>query len=447
MFVGAAERDSPRGMNREQALSANALSRQTLPGRPVVLIASTAWWAFPARIAMHCAARGMSVAAICGRGHPLLKTASIQRHFRYGAGRPLRALAQAIAAAGATIVVPCDDRALLHLHQLHAATQDLALRAVIERSLGAPSAFAVVDDRSALAAIARRLLIDAPETVPVETAEKLEAALDRLGLPAVLKVDGTWGGFGVAIVWTHQQAMEQFARLSRPISFGRALKRLLVDRDAFHVLPWLHGVKPHISLQAYVPGKPANSVSACLDGVILSTVCAEAVSVQRPLGASSVVRIIEHPAMSLAAERLAAELKLSGVFGLDFLLDETTGAAHLVEMNARATPLSHLSFGAGRDPVGGIGEIAGLASMEPAPRITDREIVAYFPQAWHTAPQDEWLSRGFHDVPWQDPALLVELLRKPWPDRGWLARLRRAFLRHSVGEAGVLIPTRTMENT
>ena len=236
--------------------------------------------------------------------------------------------------------------------------------------------------------------------------------------------------------------MDHFKRLSRPISLGRAVKRLLVDRDAFHLLPALQQKPPRISLQAYVPGAPANSVSACRDGVILSTVCAEAVRVQRPLGASSVVRIIDNTAMSLAAEKLARDLNLSGVFGLDFLVDEVSGAAHLVEMNARATPLCHLSFGVGRDTVGGVGQVAGLAAMAAPPCVTDRDVIAYFPQAWHTAPDDIWLREGFHDVPWQDPALLNELLRKPWPDRGWLATLRRFFPRGRPDENGVLMTNR-----
>jgi hypothetical protein len=446
MFLGAAERHGLRVVNREHAMTTHAVSGPrgaAVPSeRPVVLIASTAWWAFPARIAMECAARGLTVVSLCGRGHPLLKTAAVQRHFHYDALRPQRALAAAIAASGASIVVPCDDRALMHLHQLHITTHDEDLRRVIERSLGAPSAHAVLDDRAALAARARALGIDAPETLPVTDVLSLDIALDRLGLPAVLKVDGTWGGFGVAIVRTRAQALTHFQRLSHPISLGRAIKRLLVDRDAFHLLPSLERKPPRISLQAYVPGTPANSVSACEDGVILSTVCAEAVRVQRPLGASSVVRIIEHPAMSLAAEKLARDLKLSGVFGLDFLLDAASGTAHLVEMNARATPLCHLSFGAGRDTVGGIGQIAGLAAQAAPASVIDRDVIAYFPQAWHTVPEDDWLRRGFHDVPWQDPALLRELLRKPWPDRGWLATLRRLFPRTRLEESGVLLTNR-----
>jgi len=416
------------------------------PLQPVVLIVSTTWWAFPARIAMECAARGLAVDVICGRGHPLLKTAAVRRHFAYGAARPLRSLAHAIEASGASLVVPCDDRALAHLHGLHANVPASDIAWTIERSLGDPAGFAIAKDRAGLIACARGLGIAAPETLRVENAAALDAALDRLGLPAVLKLDGSWGGLGVAVARTREQAHRSFARFARPVSLGRAAKRLLVDRDPFHLLPWARREAPGISVQAYVPGRPANSISAACEGRILGTICAEAVAVQRPFGASSVVRVIDHAAMAQAAEKLAAHLNLSGVFGLDFLIDDTTGEARLVEMNARATPLCHLALGPGRDLIGALCQLAGLPPIAEAPSITDRDVIAYFPQAWHTTPDSPWLQRGHHDVPWNEPALLQELLKKPWPDRGLLATLWRMAQRRGAA-GGVPAINRTMDVT
>lgn len=440
-----AELRGPDGVKREHAFLApasvlpQALHGQSGIGRPVVLIASTTWWAFPARIAMACAARGMDVDAICGPGHPLLKTAATRRRFSYGPLEPLRALGRAICSSGAAVVVPCDERVRSHLHLLHARTDDPAVRRVIETSLGSPASFPILEDRSALIDCARALGIDAPETRHVDTPAMLETALDHIGLPAVLKVDGTWGGFGVCVVRTRSQARAHFAAMSRRLSFGRAVKRVLVDRDAFSLRPWFEHARPRLCLQRYAPGQPANSISACLDGEILGTVCAESLELQRPQGASSVVRIIENAQMSEAAVTLARHLKLSGVFGLDFLLDERTGQAHLVEMNARATPLTHLAFGAGRDLIGAIGHIAGLACLAEPARVTDRDVVAYFPQASHTAPDSPWLEAGFHDVPWEDPDLIKELLKQPRPDRGLLAKLLRAVRRGAEGGGGVSI--------
>jgi hypothetical protein len=387
----------------------------------------------------------MEIAAICGSGHPLLKTAATGSHFTYGAFAPLQALHHAICASGACVVVPCDERARAHLHLLHANTSDATVRRVIENSLGDPKSFPIVEDRTELIETARALGIAAPETLRVDTAAALESAIHQLGLPAVLKVDGTWGGLGVSLVRSLSQAQEIFALLSRRLSFGRAAKRLLIDRDPYHLRTWFDHAEPRICVQSYQPGRPANSVSACLDGEILGTICAESLVLQRPYGASSVVRIIDNPQMAEAATKLARHLKLSGVFGLDFLIDEATGQAHLVEMNARATPLAHLAFGAGSDVIGGIGHIAGLPAMADPVRVTDRDIVAYFPQAWHTAPASPWLAQGFHDVPWEDPGLVRELLQKPRPDRGLLATALRALRRRS--ESGAVAINRMMDMT
>jgi hypothetical protein len=104
-------------------------------------------------------------------------------------------------------------------------------------------------------------------------------------------------------------------------------------------------------------------------------------------------------------------------------------------MNARATPLTHLAFGAGSDLIGAIGHIAGLPAMADPERVTDRDVIAYFPQAWHSAPASPWLQQGFHDVPWEDPGLLRELLKKPRPDRGLLATALRAWRGRVAGGA------------
>jgi hypothetical protein len=452
MFLGAADVQGCRGVKREMAVEQAAAPLPHRPrlhagaGRPVVLIASTTWWAFPARIAMACAARGMDVDAICGPGHPLLKTASLRRRYPYGALRPLRALAAAIASSGATIVLPCDERARAHLHLLHARSTDAAIRQVIEASLGNPAQFPILDDRTALIECATALGIAAPKTVRVDTPAALMDGLARLGLPAVLKTDGSWGGLGVAVVRSAAQADLQFARLSRPLSLRRALKRLFVDRDAFHLHPFLTREKPRVCLQRFAPGRPANSVSACLDGEILGTVCAEAVLLQRPNGASSVVRIIENAQMCEAAAKLARHLRLSGIFGLDFLIDERTGHVLLLEMNARATPLSHLALGPGRDLIGALGHLAGLPTLADPVRVTDRTVIAYFPQALHTAPGTPWLTEGFHDVPWDDPVLTAELMRQPRPDRGLLASLLR-LLRRGAGAEGRLATSCMMDVT
>jgi hypothetical protein len=129
------------------------------------------------------------------------------------------------------------------------------------------------------------------------------------------------------------------------------------------------------------------------------------------------------------------------MFGLDFMIEETTGDHYLIEMNPRATPLSHLQLGTGRDLISALyAQLSGARTREKT-LATDVDTIAYFPQAWHWDPKSELLQSSFHDVPWEEPELVQELSRLPYPDRSILARvanmLRRKTFEHRAARGGV----------
>jgi hypothetical protein len=400
------------------------------PKRPTVLIVSGTWWAFPAKLAIAFAATGAIVDAVCPGHHPFHKTSSVGRSFRYSAINPLKALANAITLARPVIIIPCDDRAVRHLHMLHAQCRlrNPAIADVIEQSLGNPENFGIADCRIDLIRLAREAGICAPLMLQIDTQQGLANELPQVGLPAIMKVDGTWGGLGVKVVHTVEQAAFTFVRLSRPLSALRAISRLLLDRDPFSLLPWLRRERPAVNIQRFVPGRPANCTVACWKGQVLAYIGAEVLSASSEFGASTVVRIIEHAEMRRAAISLVGRLGLSGFCGFDFVID-TAGTAHLVEMNARATPLTHLALGPGRDPVAALSSLAlGLASLTRA-AVTAGDIISFFPQALHQRPASNFLPTSFHDVPWEEPELVRELTKLPWPERGCLAALARRVRR------------------
>ena len=116
----------------------------------------------------------------------------------------------------------------------------------------------------------------------------------------------------------------------------------------------------------------------------------------------------------VAARKIARRLSLSGFFGLDFVIEEGTGAAYLIEMNPRCTPPCHLRLGIGRDMIGALSaQLTGKPLSEPV-SITQNNLIAYFPQA--LLRNSEFLSSSYHDVPEGEPELIEELLR-PWSDR------------------------------
>jgi len=160
---------------------------------------------------------------------------------------------------------------------------------------------------------------------------------------------------------------------------------------------------------------------------VLAGIAVEVVAAQSIMGPATTVRTVDGRQMLNAAEALAGRLNLSGFHGLDFILEDNTGIAYLIELNPRCAMPCHLRLGGGRDLIGSLySELSGQPSIQP-PLVLSGDIVSYFPQAWLSDPKSETLRTGYHDVPWGEPELLKELLLLPWPDRSFLARTSDRF--------------------
>jgi predicted ATP-grasp superfamily ATP-dependent carboligase len=110
--------------------------------------------------------------------------------------------------------------------------------------------------------------------------------------------------------------------------------------------------------------------------------------------------------MTAAARSIARHLQLSGLYGFDFVLDDDTKQAKLIEINPRATQINHFPACAGPDlPTALFGSLSGETATNPAERASHDE-VALFPQEWQRDPNSELLSTVFHDVPYEEPELL-----------------------------------------
>jgi hypothetical protein len=390
---------------------------------------------------------GCAVSAVYpASGHPLSKTSVIRQRFPYRAVDPLGSVKIAIEAVDPDLVLPCDDRAVGHLHQLYAratgqASSGSKMTALIEKSLGLPESYPAVSSRYGLLKIARGEGIRIADTKLVTAASELRRGQTGLNLPWVLKADGSWGGHGVRIAHEPKQAEQFFLELSKPLTTARFVKRLIVDRDPHWLQTWWQQAKPAVVVQSHIEGRPANCAVVCWKGEVLAGIAVEVAIAQGATGPATIVRAVDGPEMLFAAQRLARRLGLSGLFGLDFMIEESTGEFYLIEMNPRCTPLSHLQLGSGRDLMAAlVAQLSGM-SVRERPPATESDTIAYFPQACHWDPKSELLQSSFHDVPWEEPELVQELLRLPWPDRSILARLsnllRRRTFEHRAARGGV----------
>ena len=377
---------------------------------PVVLIASTCAWPSVPKLAIALARASCEVVSVAPAQHPLNLTLAVSRRLRYRATRPLQSLTEAIALTRPDLIVPCDERAVEHLHRLYARSADAGIRDLIARSLGRPDSHAAASSRQALMALAGEHGVLTPATLAVDSLADLRAWAEPL--PWVLKADGSWGGLGVRIVSTLAQAEAAYRELSRSIRPLFALRRFLLARDPFWLTPWLHSPPRRITVQRYVEGRPANCVIAAWNGEALGGIAVEVVASDGETGPASIVRLTQDSRMLAGAGRIVQVLGLSGMVGFDFVVETATGRPFLLEMNPRATPICHLRLGAGRDPVG---ELVARASGLPPPihpAETACDTIALFPQADLQFGGQAILASAYRDTPFQEPQLVKAAMRR-----------------------------------
>jgi|SRR5579872_3232032 len=401
-----------------------------------ILLADTNWWANSARLAIGLAEVGCEVSAICRMpNHPLLKTRAVHRTFAYHAFSPVTSLRAAIEQGDPDLVVPACDRSVGHLHELYADAQvqganGRKMRALIERSLGAPASYMVVSSRYTLLSIAQEDGVRVPRTRLVSRPAALDEWRRSEPFPWVLKAEGTWGGGGVRIVHSEEEAEQSLHQLAQISRFSRAVKRLVVNRDPFWLRDWRVGPARHIIAQEYIEGKPSNCTVVCWKGKVLAAIAVRVVRFDGATGPASIVRIVEGGEMLEAARRIAARLNLSGFFGLDFVEETQTGKAYLVEMNPRIAPPCHLRLSSGRDLAGALwAQLAGRAAPELTSDIGG-DLVAYFPQGVKKG--NDIPSGCFKDVPQGEPELVAEMLN-PFPDRTFFFRFAQFLAQRSSG--------------
>lgn len=401
--------------------------------QPRVLLATTLWWPLSARLAVRLVECGGDVSAICPRGHLLDHVAGIRRLYRYRARDSRGALESAIEASNPDFIVPCDDRVVWQLHELHAHRPHL--RAVIERSLGPASQYEIVARRERLLETAHALGIRIPETRSVTSEDDARIWFARGPSPSVLKLDGTWGGSGIHMVDSEEAALLALAKVTKRGGLGASIKRRLVNRDPLAAWTVRKQERASITIQKFIDGRPANAMMACWRGEVLATVAVEVLSSQGPTGAGIVVRVVQNQDMARAAGALAQRLCLTGFYGLDFVVETATGLPYLIEMNPRCTQLGHLAvLKQGKTDLAGIfyARLADQAETAPAQPI-DSDVVAFFPQALLANPESRFASGAYLDIPWRYPELIRELMLPSWPQRRWLSRLYHYFRpsRHS----------------
>jgi predicted ATP-grasp superfamily ATP-dependent carboligase len=356
--------------------------------RQRVMVVTTQTWPTGARICVALSKVGFEVAAVTPLRGLIRKATLIRTRYTYWPFRPRASLLHAVRDWSPDFLVCVDDEAVRQLHDLHRRETTCGngtskIASLIEFSLGKPAAFAQARERSTFILSSQCAGVRCPKTIVVSDQDTLESSLGSVTYPIVVKADGTYGGLGVGLAKDEIEA------------------RKLVDTLA-------RGQRT-VSMQEYIVGRPANRAVVCLEGKVLAGISVEALETRFDFGPASVVRVIDQPEMTAAADRMVAHLGLSGFVGFDFILDREN-RAWLLEMNARVTPTCHICFADGTDlPAALYQRMSGVKVTRTAPSELKNTIVL-FPQGLLPSRQSLPLSptylASYHDVPWEEPALV-----------------------------------------
>ena len=283
------ECDSIRRQNLDRKVSfandgngSHGLKERIILGKPRVLLAAAKWWPLSARLAIALHRHGCDVQAVCPVWTSNDARIQYSAYLYYEGIFSLSSLRRAVRDCSPDIVIPCDDGVVLQLHAIHEL--DPSLRPVIERSLGPPENYSVVESRHQFLSAAVDLGIRVPRMRKIEKAEDLMAWHRDLGSASVLKVDGESGGNGVRISQSLDESVAAWRELHAPCSRATAWKRLIIDRDPLPL--WLRRRQSsrEVTVQEFIPGRPANSMLVCWRGELLSLVSVVVVAAEGPDG-------------------------------------------------------------------------------------------------------------------------------------------------------------------
>jgi hypothetical protein len=82
-------------------------------------------------------------------------------------------------------------------------------------------------------------------------------------------------------------------------------------------------------------------------------------------------------------------------------------------------------MGAGRDLPSALYAALSEKALQPAPKVTEKDTVALFPQEWIRDPASPFLLSAYHDVPWDEPELIHDCVSNRRKQSAWYSRSER----------------------
>lgn len=362
-----------------------------------VLLACASDWQAPARLPKIFRRAGFEVDVFCPPDAGIVHTKYVNRV--YEAPAEMGAFADALRDHLAenkgvhAKVIAIDDPLLAHVASRSNEAWTSAVLPV-DRTLRFVE---IVASKAALARWASDLGIRMPPSRVVRTKEEAEQALRAVGVPAMLKVDRSFAGMGVALVESEADV-------------PRAWDTLRADGE--------------VVVQAFVRGALGNTAVLYSHGAPVAWMSAmKARTWPGPFGPSCARQFVDRDDLTPMIARFGAETRYDGFVAFDWIVD-AQDRAWILEVNARPVPALHMGVHANVDFAKAVARWLSHDArcvLAPLRSIANPAIFPMFPEDFHRAITDDDErgldafrrgNAGHGDIPWDDPPLLAHLLRR-----------------------------------
>ena len=390
----------------------------------ILIFAIEQYWIGTARLPKVLQEAGFQVGVLCFPESYIAKTRYINELFllKSPGNTLLKSLRRAIEVWRPVLLIPGDEltaRFLCLIVRLAAAnklTLPIDVVRTIQSSLCSPNFYEAATNKTITQRVAGEIGLRIPAQQSFDSVADALSFKTEYSYPVVLKKSFGTGGSGVKICDNPQQlidALHSFQPLpTKPPSMKSFIKNwirelLRSDLDPAQLNPAQLPDDPAVSIQQFISGKPAMYCLVATSGKTLAgyTAVKEIVN-PSPTGMSSVVHFIKQPEMASAASALMTHFNYTGFASIEFMIEEKTGFAYLLECNPRPTSVNHLGEKVGVNLCKALFKQLSGEAGTPSLSVDSEMFVALFPQEWRRDPNSSYLLNVYHDVPWDDPMLV-----------------------------------------
>ena len=381
-----------------------------IPTPSVLLVSTATTWLGTARIPRALAKAGFTVALLTPRNSLAEASRFIEKiAFLPDRATPMQwahAYAATVAATSPQLVVPCDDMAFRLLQMLVLTPPSrlrpelhLRLAALIRESLGDPAHFRASTDKTLLPDAATALGIRVPPFSICSGTEEIDAFAQVNGWPVVVKRRHGFAGQGVAICADRNDVARAVA------AFAAA--------DAQDQVDPAEGQARYLA-QAHLAGHTQYFQGVAWNGRLLAGYSGEKIIANpEPTGPPTVTHYFRSPRLRAISEQLVTGFGMAGNFVIEYRTDERTKDVHLIEINRRVSPATHLSAQRNVDFCAALyAAVTGTPSTSRADLDEgEKGVAVFFPGEWLRDPHSRYLREYPVDVPWDEPELIEALLK------------------------------------